>query len=128
VAAALTFDTGALINLERGRRDIAIVLQTALDDGQSVIVPAIVVAEWWRTGRHERGRAKLLRMMEVEPLVEHVARLAGHALTLVPGAGAIDAVVMASASLRDDVVYTSDPGDLERLRAAVFQGVLVERA
>jgi len=38
---------------------------------------------------------------------------------LVPGAGTIDAIVMASASLRGDTVYTSDPGDLTRVRDRV---------
>ena len=31
----------------------------------------------------------------------------------------VDALVMASAALRGDTVYTSDVGDLERLRAGV---------
>jgi hypothetical protein len=35
----------------------------------------------------------------------------------VKGATAVDAIVMASAALRGDLVYTSDVGDLERLRA-----------
>jgi hypothetical protein len=123
----LTFDTGALINLERRRQDIWKVFHTAYENDEIVIVPAIVLAEWWRTGRHEKDRARILRLVIVEPLIDHVARLAGHALSIVPDAGTVDAVVMASASLRDDVVYTSDPDHLERLRAA-FPSVLVERA
>jgi len=42
----------------------------------------------------------------------------------VRGATTIDAIVMASAASRGDVVLTSDVGDLERLRA-VFPGVRV---
>lgn len=57
----------------------------------------------------------------------HVARLAGIAVGLVPGAGTIDAIVMASAASRGDTVYTSDLDDLTRLRDRVpeFAGVLV---
>jgi len=42
----------------------------------------------------------------------------------VKSAIAIDAVVMASAALRGDVVYTSDTADLEKLRCR-FPGVRV---
>jgi hypothetical protein len=42
--------------------------------------------------------------------------LAGEALAAVAGSTAIDAIVMASAAQRGDLVYTSDIDDLERLR------------
>jgi hypothetical protein len=45
-----------------------------------------------------------------------LAQTAGEALAAIKSASAIDAVVMASAALRGDVVYTSDIVDLERLR------------
>jgi hypothetical protein len=45
--------------------------------------------------------------------------LAGIAVGLVRGAGTIDAIVMASASLRGDTVYSSDPDDLAMLQASV---------
>jgi hypothetical protein len=49
------------------------------------------------------------------------------AVGLVPGAGTIDAIVMASAASRGDTVYTSDLDDLARLRDRVpeFAGVQV---
>jgi hypothetical protein len=53
-----------------------------------------------------------------------VAKSAGEAIARVPGATAVDAIVMASAASRGDIVYTSDPGDMDRLRA-VFPGVRV---
>jgi len=51
-----------------------------------------------------------------EPLIDTFARLAGEALAAVPGAKTIDAFVMSRASLRGDIVFTSDFEDLERLR------------
>ena len=46
--------------------------------------------------------------------------MAGAALTLLPTAQTIDALVMASAAQRpNEIVYTSDPADLEMLKAAV---------
>jgi len=41
----------------------------------------------------------------------------GEAIAVVRGASAIDAIVMASAALRGDVLYTSHVEDLERLRS-----------
>ena len=53
----------------------------------------------------------------MEPLVEELARTAGEAIGAVKGAGAVDAIVMASAASRGDRVLTSDFDDLDRLRA-----------
>lgn len=46
-----------------------------------------------------------------------LAQLAGEALAAIKGATAVDALVMASAARRGDIVYTSDVADLEALRA-----------
>jgi hypothetical protein len=97
------------------------VYATAVGHRVQITVPAIVIAEWWRAGVREKERATILRSVRVEPLSDYVARLAGVAAGLVRGAGTIDAVVMASASLRGDTVYTSDPDDLAQLKAAVPQ-------
>jgi hypothetical protein len=59
------------------------------------------------------ARERSLGGVRIESLHPALARLAGEALASV---GAIDAVVMASAALRGDIVYTSDVGDLEKLR------------
>ncbi len=115
MSAGLTFDTGALIALERRRQRIARIYATAVADGLPVTVPAVVVAEWWR-GRSD-AREIILRGVRVEETTVSLARLAGEALAAIPGAGAIDALVMASAARRGDVVYTSDFSDLERLQA-----------
>jgi len=123
----LTFDTGALIGLERRRHAIRKVFATAIEHGVPIVVPTVVIAEWWRRGAREKERTAILRAVRVEALGEDVARLAGIAVGLVPGAGTIDAIVMASASLRGDTVYTSDPDDLARLRDRVpeFAGVQI---
>jgi len=115
VNPGLTFDTGALIALERRHQRIARVYATAVADGIPVTVPAVVVAEWWR-GRSET-RELILRGVRVEDTTTPLARIAGEALAVVSGATAIDALVMASAARRGDVVYTSDFTDLEHLQA-----------
>ena len=110
----LTFDTGALIGLERRHQRIARVYRAAVSDGLPVTVPAIVIAEWWR-GR-SNARELVLRGVRVEATTSVLARVAGEALAAVPGATVVDAVVMASAAQRGDIVYTADVIDLQRLQ------------
>ncbi len=118
----LTFDTGALIALERRTERIWEIYRTAMRDRVVVTVPAAVLMEWWR-GRTD-VRERILGGVRVEPLHADLARAAGEALAAVKSATAIDAVVMASAAIRGDVVYTSDAADLEKL-GRHFPGVLV---
>jgi predicted nucleic acid-binding protein len=114
-AQGLTFDTGVLVALERRRQRAWDVFRRAHERAAPLTVPAPVLGEWWR-GRTDLREA-ICASVRIEPLTEVVARLAGEALALVDAATAIDAFVMASASLRGDVVYTSDIEDLEKLRA-----------
>ena len=110
----VTFDTGALIALERRTQRIWNLYKTANVDGVPITVPAAVIIEWWR-GRTD-VRERILRGVRIEPLAVGLARIAGEALAEIRSVGAVDAVVMASAAQRGDVVYTSDIDDLERLR------------
>jgi predicted nucleic acid-binding protein len=111
----LTFDTGALIALERHRQRMLEVVLSAKVSDLTIRVPAAVVSEWWR-GR-TKVRDTILAGVRVEPLDAELAKLAGEALAAVKGATTIDAIVMASAARHGDLVYTSDVHDLERLRA-----------
>jgi hypothetical protein len=119
------FDTGALIALERGQQNIRKVHRLAFEERYQVVATTPVIAEWWRKGKREKERAQILRTLLLEPPDAHVARLAGVAIGLT-GAGVVDALVMAAASIRGDAVYTSDMADLSRLQD-VFPGVQLER-
>ncbi len=112
--AGLTFDTGALLAIERRRDRMLRVIRAARIDGARVTIPAAVVAEWWRA--RTDVREAMLAAFDVEPLDAALSRVAGEALAAVASATTIDAIVMASAARRGDVVYTSDFADLERLR------------
>jgi hypothetical protein len=111
----VTFDTGALLALERRRARMWRVLRRIWELGALPVVPADVVAEWWR-GRTD-VREHILGGVHVEPLTEPLAKLAGEAVAKIRTATSVDAIVMASAAQRGDAVYTSDVADLELLRA-----------
>jgi predicted nucleic acid-binding protein len=121
----LTFDTGALIALERRKQRMSKVLHLARLRKIPITVPSAVVAEWWRG---QSGQiALLLRGVTVEPLSELLAKLAGEALASTRTRNAIDAIVVASAAQRGDIVYTSDIEDLTRFRE-VFPAVRILKA
>jgi predicted nucleic acid-binding protein len=113
--AAITFDTGALVALERRKERAMKVYAHAKDRGLVVATPNVTVAEWWR-GRTDR-REVVLGGLLVEPASDEVVKLAGVALGKVRGATAIDAIVAAFAAQRSGIVYTGDVTDFDALRA-----------
>ena len=124
MARGLTFDTGVLVALERRDRRARAIWDAALADGVRVTVPSAVVLEWWR---NQRGpAARIVDRVSVEPLSLALARIAGGALAACGrGPSIVDAVVVASAAQRGDLVYTSDVDDLERVRDVAFPAVRI---
>ena len=126
-----TFDTGALISIERRKERARLVLDSLSEQAVTITVPFPVIGEWWR-GRTD-WRERILAAVEVEPLTLAMVKRAGEALASLPsppaarrghGPGFVDALVMASAASRGDIVYTGDIEDLERL-APFFPGVRI---
>ena len=108
--------------MERRRQRIANIYCRAVERGVAVTVPSVVIAEWWR-GRSD-ARETILEGVRVEPLDGDLAKLAGEAIAALSGTTVVDAIVMASAARRGDIVYTADPDDLGRLQR-FFSGVRV---
>ena len=98
------------------------VVDVATRDGVPITVPAAVLAEWWREPSDFRWLIR--RMVRVEPLDEALAANAGEAMAAVRGATVVDALVVASAARRGDLVYTSDYDDLIDLTRH-FRGVRI---
>jgi len=101
-----------------------VILRAATEDQGRLTVPAPVVTEWWRADSSRARR--ILLAVTVEPLTQRLAAIAGEAIAATPGTTAVDAIVMASAAQRGDVVLTSDIEDLTRLQQ-YFPGVRVLR-
>lgn len=122
----LTLDSGALIAFERAERRMMAHLKAAERRGEGLTVPTVVITEVWRGGPRSARISALLDACIIEPLFENLARVAGEALGVVRGAGAVDAIVMGSAAQRGDAVLTSDFDDLVRLRS-YFRAVRILR-
>lgn len=124
----VTFDTGALIGIERRKERARKVFERLREQDVLITTPLPVIGEWWR-GRTD-WRERILSSVRIEPVTLELVKLAGEALSSVAttrargGPGVVDAIVMASAASRGDVVYTSDVEDLERL-GSFFPGVRV---
>jgi predicted nucleic acid-binding protein len=106
----VTFDTGMLIALERRKAGALALLRACRLSRARITIPAAVIAEWWR-GTH----AAFLEVGELEALSPQLALQAGELLARTGRSNAVDAIVIASAAQRGDLVVTSDPGDLREL-------------
>ena len=121
-----TFDTGMLQAIERQKPRALEVFRAIVHRGFLPVVPAVVLAEWWR-GKLP-VQQELLAVLHVEEMTPAIARAAGDALAAVRAVSVGDAIVMASAALRGGgVVYTSDVVDLSALQRQ-FPMVRVLRA
>ena len=110
-----TYDTGMLIALERKRARALAIHERLFERAIAITVPWVVIAEFWR-GRTDRREA-ILRSVDIEAPMIALAQRAGEALAAVAKATTVDAIVMASAAARGDVVYTSDFDDLTLLQS-----------
>jgi len=117
-AEGLTLDTGALIAFERGDSRTAGRIRRAALKGRRVTVPAPCVVQAWRGGPRNAKLARLMAGVTFEVLDLELARAAGVLLGRAGLDDAVDAVVIAGAHRRGDVVLTGDPGHLELLAAA----------
>jgi hypothetical protein len=99
--SALVLDAGALVAVERNDRDVH--------------TNAMAVAQVWRGGHGRQARlAKVLRGVEVEPIVREDGLRAGELLRATRLKDAIDASVALLAGPADRIL-TSDRDDLRAL-------------
>ena len=102
--AGLTFDTGALIALERSEKHMRAVVLATLHQGLPITVPSPVLVEWWKGGGRQRD---ILASLEVEPLSDVLARIAGDRVVLVDSAAAVSEQVAAELARRGMLAVTA---------------------
>lgn len=114
--AALIFDSGALIALERGDRAVGALLAAAAQDGVDAVTSSACVAQVWRDPARQARLARGLAGFSEHPLDAKEARRGGLLLAQTGLRDVVDAAVVMLA--RDgDTILTSDPYDIEDLLA-----------
>lgn len=112
-----TFDTGALIAVERGDAFMRSLLEWAQQLALPVAVPAGVVAQVWQGGSRQPRVARLLKRAgtEIVALDDEAARAVGALCTRARHPDVVDGSVALCAKERDHTVVTSDPDDIRAL-------------
>ncbi len=113
----IVFDAGGLIALERNDRRVFAILDTALKDGDRIIVPATALAQ---VIRNPAKQVRLWRVIqfdktEVAALDATHAQAVGALLAQTGTSDIADAHVVVCAQAAGYAVITSDPLDLRRL-------------
>jgi predicted nucleic acid-binding protein len=110
----VVLDTAALIGIERGDDKMSALLAASLKIPVSFLIPAGVLAQAWRGGRHQALLSRFLKTPAVEilPLTEDAARAAGRLCGFAGASDIVDASVVIAARERRCGVVTSDPADL----------------
>jgi hypothetical protein len=115
--AALVFDAGALIALDRGDRAVGVLLQAAADEGVEAITSCACIAQAWRDPARQARLAKALQGFIEWPMDSLRARRSGLLLADTDTADIADAAIAELVS-DGDTILTSDPADIGRLLRA----------
>lgn len=115
--SGVVFDTGALIALERGDREVVTLVAEARSIGSTLTVPAGCVAQAWRDPRRQARVAAFLRLAvtKVVTLDHDDARHVGLLLAATGTSDVVDGHVAVCAHRLNQTVITSDPDDISRL-------------
>jgi hypothetical protein len=115
--AALVFDSGALIALERGDRRIAALLVAAIAGGAEAVTSCACVAEVWRDPARQARLTRALPGFRERSLDPLRARACGALLARSATSDIADAALCQLAQ-DGDTVLTSDPHDIALLLQA----------
>jgi hypothetical protein len=112
--AALVFDAGALIALDRGDRGVGVMLAAAAQDGIEAITSSACIAQVWRDPVRQAKLTRALVNFLEWPLDPPRARRCGVLLAKARTSDIADAVIALLAQ-DGDTILTSDPADIKHL-------------
>jgi hypothetical protein len=90
------------------------------------VVPAPVLAQSWSGGSRQALLSRMLAGCQVEALDDSQARAAGSLAAQAATPDIVDACVVEGALRRQDVVISSDPGDLHVTAAAISRHLKID--
>jgi hypothetical protein len=122
--AGVTLDAGGLIAVDRGDRQVIVLLARARETGARITIPATALAQAVRDPARQVRLARLVRQptTDVVPLDRVDATGVGRLLAMSGTADIADAHVVICARRAGQHIVTSDPDDLRSLDS---QAVLV---
>jgi predicted nucleic acid-binding protein len=123
--AAVSFDSGVLVGLDRADTRAWAWLRRAAERGEPPLVSAASVAEAWRDGRTQPRLAAALHACDIRDVDEPIARAAGEALAATAGRNTVDALVAATAARAGALLVTGDVDDIRRLADDHFRGLRI---
>jgi hypothetical protein len=112
--AALVFDAGALIALDRGDRTVGALLAVAAQNGTEAVTSSACIAQVWRNPARQARLAQALSGFLEWPLDPLRSRRCGLLLADARTSDIADAA-LALLVQDGDTVLTSDPRDIEHL-------------
>jgi predicted nucleic acid-binding protein len=113
----LVLDAGALLAIERGDRELTARIKRQYQLGRPPRTHGGVVGQVWRGGTGRQALlARALAAVEIVPLDNELGRRAGVLMGRAGTSDVVDAAVVLLA-VEDDMIVTSDPGDLVHLAA-----------
>lgn len=114
---SLVLDAGAFIAIERGSREVMVLLERERRAGRAPVTHGGVVGQVWRGAARQARLARALRGVEVAALDADLGRGAGALLARCGTEDVIDAAVVLLAADGDEIL-TSDSVDLHALAEA----------
>ena len=107
----LVLDAGAFIAAERRDRHFAELIAAAATDGATILLPATVIAEIWRTPPRPRSKAVVDLVDEIVALDAGLARRVGALIGAAGSTQIVDgSVAIVAIQAKPSIVLTSDPG------------------
>lgn len=116
-----TLDTGGLIAIERGNREISQLVDEAVRAENTVTIPATVWAQAIRRPERQANLTRLVQLpgTEIISLTHGDATNVGRLLAASGTADVVDAHVVLCARRREQAIITSDPDDIRLLDPTV---------
>ncbi len=122
----VTYDTGALVAAERSNRRMWALHAGYLAEEVIPAVPAPVLAEAWRRGSRQANLVRFLRMCDIEPMSEKIAKDVGVLAGRSGHDDIVDVAVVEGAIRRGDAVVTSNLAHIRKVAEAADAGLRIE--
>jgi len=120
------YDTGALVAAERNNRRMWALHVGYLAEEVIPAVPAPVLAEAWRGGSRQANLVRFLRMCDIVPLSEDLARHVGVLAGKSGHEDIVDVTVVEGAIRRGDAIVTSNVTQIRKVAEAAPAELRIE--